>query len=278
MKFWFVNTLFLRVLLTVLVFAPIASGRVALFAPSGLGLFFEPYELYSVDPTTGASTLVGGLGINEGIAGLGYDPKKDILYGTTTASNNLYSINYSTGKANLIGSLGVTQMHGLAYDVSTTTLYGSYGYSSGDGLYEINVSTGSATLIGHTGFFNSDHRNTVCGLAVNPETHILYGVVSGPAEDWGALVEIDKSTAEGTLIAEWTPHISGLAFHPESDVLYGIDNWSGELYTIDITTGIPTLVGSTGLDNPRGLEFVPEPVTVLLLGVGGLALLRKRKM
>ncbi len=271
MKFWYVNTLFLWILFAVLILAPIASGGVTLFASDA-----ETQELYSIDPTTGASTLVGNFEVDGYLAGLGYDPKNDILYGTTTLTGNLYSINYSTGKANLIGSLGYTLMHGLAYDVSTTTLYGSFGYYSGDGLYDIDVSTGSNTLIGHIGFFHSDHNNTVVGLAVHPETHVLYGAVGGPAYDWGALVEIDKSTAKGTLIAEWTPHIFGLAFHPESNILYGIDNWSGELYTIDITTGIPTLVGSTGLSNPLGLEFVPEPATLCLLALGAL-ILRKHK-
>jgi len=271
MKFWYVNILFLWVLFAVLVLAPTALGEVILFTSDS-----ATQKLHAVDPTTGTSTFVGDFGVGGYMAGLGYDPQNDILYGTTTLSGNLYSINYSTGKANLIGNLGFTLMHGLAYDVSTATLYGSQGYDEGDGLYEIDVTTGEATLIGHTGFFHSDHRNTVGGLAVHPETDVLYGAVSGPASNWGALIEIDKLTAQGTLIAEWTPHITGLAFHPESHILYGIDNWSGNLYTIDITTGKPMLVGPTGLDNPLGLEFVPEPAMLLLLGLGGL-MIRKSK-
>jgi DNA-binding beta-propeller fold protein YncE len=272
MKLWYVNTLFLWILFAMPALTPVASGKVTLFASSGYGTTMDPLQLYSVNPTTGASTLVGNMEISGYMAGLGYDPENGILYGTNTLNDNLYSINHSIGKAQLIGSLGASLMHGLAYDVSTTTLYGSYGYESGDGLYNIDVSTGSATLIGNMGFFHSDHNNAVFGLAVHPETHVLYGAVSGPTFNWGALIEIDKSTAEGTLIAEWTPHITGLAFHPESNILYGIDNWSSRLYTIDITTGIPTLVGSTGLSNPLGLEFIPEPATIFLLGLGAIRL------
>ena len=277
MKIWYINTLFLWILPVVLTLAPIASaGNVTLFTTSGLNSLLDEQELYSVNPTTCASTSVGSFGIDGYIAGLGYDPQNDVLYGTDTITDDLYSINYSTGNATLIGGLGATLMHGLAYDVSTAKLYGS-GYDVSDGLYEINVSTGSAALIGDIGFFHPDHLNTVGGLAVHPETHVLYGSVSGPTEDWGAFIEIDKSTGHGTLITEWTPHISGLAFHPQSNILYGIDNWSGQLYTIDITTGTPTLVGSTGLYNPNGLEFVPEPATILLLSFGAVILRKRRK-
>lgn len=232
--------------------------------------------LYSLDPETGAATLVGNTGADV-VAGLAYDPIPDLLYATTTRSGNLYSIDYTTGAAALIGELGFGLMHGLAYDSSTETLLGTYGESAGDGLYSIDVSTGATTLIGHVGFFHEDHLNTVCGLAVHPETHVLYGVASGPARDWSALVEIDKKTGVGTLIGEDAPHLSGLAFDMQTHILYGIDNWTGDLYSIDIGTGRATLVGSTGLGNPLGLADVaaiPEPATVCLLALGSLIFFR----
>ena len=267
----YIYKLLLCVLVAVPLIAPVASAEAVLFIS-------DKQYFYTTDPTTGSSTLVGDFGVTVNIAGLGYDPINDILYGTTTGSNSLYSINYSAGAASLIGGLGARLMHALAYDPSSAKLYGAFGEVEGDGFYQIDVSTGSATLIGHTGFFHSDHRNTVSGLAVHPQTHVLYGAVSGTALDWGALIEIDKSTGQGTLIAEWTLHISGLAFHPDSNVLYGIDNWSRELYMIDTSSGTPVLVNSTDLNNPLGLEFIPEPATLLLLGLGALALLRKPKI
>jgi DNA-binding beta-propeller fold protein YncE len=236
--------------------------------------------LYSIDRETAAVTRIGHMEADEAdiFAGLAYDSTHDILYATTTGTNRLYSIDYTTGKATLIGDLGASLMHGLAYDPCTVRLLGTFGQSKGDGLYSIDVSTGAATLIGRTGFFNEDHLNTVQGLAVHPKTHVLYGIVAGPAFNWSALIEIDMETAQGTWIGRQSSHISGLAFDAQTNLLYGIDNWTSKLYTIDLRTGAATLVGSTGLGNPLGLEDVvtiPEPATVVLLAIGFLALRRK---
>ena len=236
--------------------------------------------LYSIDPETAAVTRIGHTGLDENdiVAGLAYDPAGDMLYATTTRTDKLYSLDYTTGQATLIGDLSAGLMHGLAYDPCTARLLGTFGESKGDGLYSIDVTTGAATLIGHIGYFHEDHLNTVHGLAVHPETGTLYGIVAGPASDWSALIEIDKETAQGTWIGEQSDHFSGLAFDAETKVLYGINNWTSDLYTIDIRTGATTLIGSTGLGNPLGLEdivIIPEPATVGLLALGILALRRR---
>ncbi len=240
----------------------------------------DTQTLYSIDRETAVVTRVGRLGADEAdiFAGLAYDSTHDILYATTTGTNKLYSVDYATGKATLIGDLKASLMHGLAYDPCTVQLLGTFGQSKGDGLYSIDVSTGAATLIGHTGFFHEDHLNTIQGLAVHPKTHVLYGIVAGPAFDWSALIEIDMKTGQGAWIGPQNAHISGLAFDAQTNALYGIDNWTSKLYTIDIRTGASTLIGSTGLGNPLGLEDIvpiPEPATVALLAIGFLALRRK---
>jgi hypothetical protein len=223
----------------------------------------------------GSATLVGSFGVGGYMAGLAYDARNGILYGTTTGTDNLYSINTATGSATLIGPLGATYMHGLAFDNSTGSLYGAYGSSFGDGLYSIDTSTGTANFIGHIGFVFPSIPSVIQGLAVHPTTHVLYGVVLG-----SALIQIDKVTGQGTLVA-MTQATAGLAFHPLTNVLYGVDNGSGvspdTLYTIDISTGQATRVGQTELGNNLGLEFggwiVPEPSSGALIGVGAISLL-----
>jgi hypothetical protein len=225
-------------------------------------------SLYAVDHESAATSLVGPFNVPGAMAGLGYDPLSNTLYGTTTGTDNLYSINQATGNATLIGSLGVSHMDALGFDASTGTLYGAVGSEAGDGLYGISTTTGQASLIGHIGYFHDDHANTVRGLAVHPETHVLYGIVSGPATRWSALIEIDKITAQGTLIGTNQSHLGGLAFHPETSVLYGIDDSSGTLSRIDGITGATSLVAPTWLENPLGLTFTPEPTTLVLLALG----------
>ncbi len=261
-----------------------ASLTITFIRPAGAMLVTvdaDTQTLYRIDRETAAVTRIGRMETDNAdiFAGLAYDSRHDILYTTTTDTNRLYTIDYATGKASLIGDLKASLMHGLAYDPCTVKLLGTFGQPEGDGLYSIDVSTGAATLIGHIGFFNADHRNAVYGLAVHPETHALYGIVAGPAFNWSALIEIDKETGQGTQIGQQNVHFSGLAFDMETKVLYGIDNWTSDLYTIDVRTGATTLIGSAGLDNPLGLEdivIIPEPATVGLLAIGFLGLRRKR--
>lgn len=234
--------------------------------------------LYIIDTATAETALVGYFDIEptifyDGIvAGLAYDSKNDIMYGTTTDTNKLYSINYHTGKASEIGKLNAGLMHGLAYDESTCTLYGTYGEPSNNHLYQIDVTTGNATIIGDIG-----NNRLIGGLAVHPETYDLYGVSSGRG-GISNLIKIDKNTGAGTKLYEYTSlNMAGLAFSPNG-ILYATDNWSGNLYSIDLLNGSTHLIGNTGLGNALGLTSIPEPTTIILLGLGGLNLfLRKNK-
>lgn len=63
-------------------------------------------------------------------------------------------------------------------------------------------------------------------------------------------------------------------------MLYAVCSNTDNLYTIDLTTGNATLVGSTGAGNLLGLTFatpVPEPgLTVVAVALGGAVLLGGR--
>ncbi len=258
-------------------FAGVFKETTALAQPVLYASDSQTNSLFTLDPADGSAALVGPFVVTQIIAGLGYDAENDILFGTSTVTDSLYSIDRSTGYASWIGNLGAELMHALEYDASTDTLFGAFGASAGDGLYTIDTSTGTATLIGNIGFFNSNHLNTVHGLAVHPDTGVLFGSVSGPAFDWGALIQIDKATGQGTLVGEFTQHIGSLAFHPDRNVLYGMDSWADELYTIDITSAQTTLIGPTGLGKAPGLAFTPEPASLVLLAAGGLLAIGRRR-
>ncbi len=234
-------------------------------------------SLYSLDQTDASAALVGSFGVTDIMSGLGYDAQRDILFSTSTIRNDLYSIDRSTGFATWIGNLGVELMHALEYDASTDTLFGAFGTPLGDELYSIDPSTATATPIGHIGFFDDDQQNTVHGLAVHPETGVLYGAVVRPVIPGGALIEIDKITGQGTLIGEFAQHIAGLAFNPDTNVLFALDNLEDALYTIDITTAETESVGLTGLGKAPGLAFTPEPASLSLLVLGGLLAFARRR-
>ncbi len=110
-------------------------------------------NLYIINQSTGAATLVGAMGNGGGtMVGIACNSYGN-MYGEDLGDDNLYSINTSTGVATIIGSLGIDLNYAqdMAYDKDNDTCYitGYKGSTNGGGaLYSVNTSTGLATLIG----------------------------------------------------------------------------------------------------------------------------------
>ncbi len=109
-------------------------------------------NLFSFDPATAASHLVGMTGINDNAAAFAGGPGG--LFEIDYASN-LYSINAGTGAAKLIGATGLKANNGN-YDTSLslngTSLYYTEGKNNqNDELYQVSLTTGNATDLGSTG-------------------------------------------------------------------------------------------------------------------------------
>ena len=86
-----------------------------------LGPGFDAQSLYTIDVSTGSSTLIGSTGISSPQVGLAYDEDFDILYMLAAPDflfTNLYSIDVSNGSSMLIGSTGVIRMDGFGWQPS----------------------------------------------------------------------------------------------------------------------------------------------------------------
>lgn len=72
------------------------------------GISLDADNLYRIDTTTGAGTIVGPLGININYAqGIAYDRTNNVLYGTLYSSGGgMYTINTTTGAATLVAPFG----------------------------------------------------------------------------------------------------------------------------------------------------------------------------
>ncbi len=149
--------------------APTAFGQNSDgFGSTTAGLFLvgpgSPASLYSVNPATGAATVIGSTGITSG-GGTGFlstSNDSSTLYwavSNVAGGTSLYSLNTSTGAATLIGSQAA---YGFPTDMVSVggTLWG---YIAGSGFFgTINTSTGAETLVTSSaagGFF---------GLAPDP--------------------------------------------------------------------------------------------------------------
>jgi hypothetical protein len=73
-------------------------------------------ELYTINTSTGAATLVGPTGLNSFRQGLAYDTENDVLYlnlGDGPGGDSLYRLNTTTGLATLVGPNGPTEGDGI---------------------------------------------------------------------------------------------------------------------------------------------------------------------
>jgi hypothetical protein len=218
-------------------------------------------RLLRLDPSTGAFTVIGPLGVST-VASLAYDSTRGTLYATSTQTHQLLRINPATGATTVIGPLGATLMHGLEYNPSDDTLYGVAPTGPGPlaTLYRVNPATGAATVVANvstTGNFN---------LAYDTTAGVMYA-----AEIFSQnLYTINLSTAAVTLIGSFgAPGMPfaqvgcGMAFDPTLGLFAtdntGIAGQANLLYKINTTTGAATLVGTTAVANLLGLAFVPTP-------------------
>jgi WD40 repeat protein len=162
---------------------------------------------------------------------------------------------------------GVTVAHpaeatGGAADVEAGSLLAiSWNLEACD-VWGIDEATGACGWIGCTGF-----------EALNSSARDRYGRIFSVENDFRdgrhrSLVQVDPDSGAGTFVAtldlgDCEPDVRALAFSPD-DRLYAINNACpctiapDDLYRIELSTGVGTRVGPTGLSGIQGLAFSPD--------------------
>lgn len=240
-----------------------------------------PGQVYTINQSTGAATprvtVTGSPGIN--LTGA------EFLRGTLWATDVLDNTNrFTTGTINLTtgaytkvsDQAGSPNWHGLAANQAANTLYSVDLDGAGSPLVSM-TSTGAISTIGTP---NVSAR----GLAFSDETGVLYAV------DGNNLYTFNTANGNPTLIGALglaNDGRLGLAYSDQLDTLF-LSSLGG-LYTVNTATGAATLIGSNGTVAGAGIDGlaineldaapVPEPTSMLLLGIGaaGLAARARRK-
>jgi hypothetical protein len=229
-------------------------------------------DLYRLDQTTGAATLVGATGQNIGdMTNVGQS-----LVGIDLTNNALWTLNASTGAAS--NEVSITGTRGtitsIAWDAVSHVLYGDTtdAFSGSDLLYSIDAGTGAATLVGSLGATN------LFGLGFS-RTGDLF---ASDASD--GFYGVSISTGAASLIGHSGFTTYDLAARPGDNAMFGAPGGS-ELLRFNTATGGATSVGSFGGNlNIAGLAFlggVPEPASWALMitgfGLAGVTLRARRK-
>jgi hypothetical protein len=190
------------------------------------------------------------------------------LYALT--NSHIYRVNPTTGASTSVNPffyLGFEAFNGtgLAWDASTNTMFGSQLLIDDSTvvrhLLKINLGTGYASIVGN--YFISQH---VADLSFD-ELGNLWLLHLG-LEQYGwtdHLYQVDKLT--GRIIGTFSLSMNlsgtaGMGFDPATRTMYVVNGGGfgkpAELYSINLTSGVLTLIGSgTGPITPSGLAIVP---------------------
>jgi len=165
------------------------------------------------------------------------------------------------------GNLSALPLTGLAASPGGTLFAGG-----NPGLYSINESTGAATLIGEFGIAG----DVTCegGMAFADDS-TLYMAGSN-----NKLYTVDTATGQASQVGSGSMGYSGVAAMLFiDDTLYGFSNGNRDIISINTSSG----AGTWAVDYPANLlgnvtgAALPEPATLGLLLLGGLALLQRRR-
>ncbi|MBX7132554.1 MAG: DUF4394 domain-containing protein [Fimbriimonadaceae bacterium] len=252
------------------------------------GIDYDTGDLYAINPevTIGdfvQMDIVGSTGIRN-IGSLEYRPSNGFMYGFTTGSNSrLYKINPETAATTLVGSLNIGFVFEGSLVIGTDGI--AYGTNQGDAeepkFFTVNLDTGAATIINQIGGLAHDINGTAWrsdGRIVGIDREENSVIVFNPANGF----IVDRFAFAPTI-----GEVGGMCV--QNDVIYfntsGPDSampGSNSLYTLDLFSGATSLVGTMEMGFPSGtgcsgLAAVPEPGTLIALGVGALALAARRR-
>lgn len=243
-------------------------------------------RLVDIDISTGLATNSRDLGIAV-VCGIATQPSTGALYGlssfASSPANSLFLIEPQTGTTTIIGATGLSVIveGDLAFNPVDGQLYGGKNVpnSNNRDLFRINPLNGVATIVGDLGSFGN--TTDYSSLAFDGGGNLF--IIDSAGVQNSKLLRVNPLNAQ--IISTLTMNVDlgntvGMTFDPMSGTAFVADNeptvssgGTNSLYTLDVNTGIATLIGPTG--DPHGISglaftAVPEPSSFLLVGFGGL--------
>lgn len=226
-------------------------------------------HLYTIDPLTGVTTLVGDTGF--GIVALDY--YDGTLYAIQRGAGNLLTLDTTTGAGTIIGPTGVLPNNQHAVQLAIDSAGNAFTWYEAmlDDLASVDLSTGAATYVGDAGPGVVTHRH---GLAFVGST--LYLINNG-----GTLFTVDTTTGAATEtddILGYTAHHGDV--NPDDGLYYGLDDtFSGnninKLVAGNLATGglampavpLDRYIQAIAFEDDAVEGVIPEPATATIWSV-----------
>jgi hypothetical protein len=281
----------------------LGAGRAEAESLTGLTTTGNLVTFDSASPgTIGSSVAITGLQTGETLLGIDRRPANGLLYGLGSTSR-LYTINTTTGVATSVGATSFAPaLTGTAFGFDFNPVADRIRIVSTDSTnFRLNPNTGTLAatdaplanaagdsgagltprVVGsaYTNNFDGTALTTLYGVDSNRDVLVMQGGPDGtPSPNGGVLTTIGAGLGFDTsdLVGFDISGTSGVAFASLTPPTGG----ASQLFTIDLTNGTATLVGSigggptlTGLAAGVGSATVPEPAGVALLGIGVLGLI-----
>jgi hypothetical protein len=254
------------------------------------GTDIDTDSLVRFDLNTGQGTAVGSirgpLGSDSNIESLAYDPIRNVFYGFEHYSNTLVEFSKQPSGFTLISDPFIHLLYngvdGNLTNLARNPLDANYYFMASSYLHRWDFQLNQPVLVGEY-----SHVTYTESLTFDTDG-TLWGV-----DCYNGLFGINPLTGDIVSSVELShPYnsIQGIAFNPQTGDLYAAR--LGQMWIIDPFTGTVTQTFNTSFSNIRDLTFiddpaisipapVPEPSTILLMGIGILGLVgmkaRKKK-
>lgn len=217
-------------------------------------------SLFTVDPTTGQATFVGGTGEGS-ILAIAIDPTDHTMYGINTTirliggnTSHLYSLNKSTGVASFITNItGLASNREVVTDMTITSTGGAYIVtiipllSSYFNIYYLDLTTGVAALYRHV----TTTRNLTQASITN-NSYSFYVLVTDVLLANSLYIIGSPITSKSVTLSGFPTvilYITGLVFDPTDGLYYvtAFDPLSSLAYlgNLNISTGVVIFIGQT---------------------------------
>ena len=262
------STITIEKILLILLVPAIASATISGYF-GGAG---SPTEMYWNDLDLQVGAFLGSTGID--LVTIDLSPKDGRLYGIDN-DGTLYGLNKQSGHATSIGDTGYANITSMAFTRSGDL----YAYTDAPSqLVRIDTQTGEVQSTAPS----DPLCQNVTAFAINDSWITSFGWGKDTAVVWDKDSEWLFTVNLGTGVVNPDGRVLGdfVAFDMGWDGrLYGMEMKDGTAHIDQIGTYYGQIQDYKGRVESSGGMFalVPEPTTILLLGVGGMAVIRRRR-